>query len=924
MRDWSDSSVVVAAACAVVACALVGALRETRALEPAGLWAYDALLRRIPPDTTPVPHVAVARITERDLRRAGWPLADSTVEMVARRLASLGARVVAFDVYRERVPPAIAAAGSAIGGTAVVFASKLASARDGGFPCPIGSSEDACGFADAVAARGSPTLRRALYHVQLAGDSAPRASLAYTAVVRYVAPDVLDTSAEPRLGRWRFAPMQGREGDYVRDPIVGHEELLDLHRGAPRVLTFDLDALSRGRVPRAWVAGRMLFVGYDAASIRDEVYLPTTDPDRQPPGEPGAFYHALAASQAADLTLGGGSVLRVRTLPDWGEWIALAAGCALGATLGALLGPLLGMRRTGAWLLLAACASLAPLAVLGAWGALRAGWWLPLVQPLLGWATAAAATTAMLAVAERRAHAAVMQLFSRHVSADVARDIWRRRHEFLDGARPRPRRIPVTVLLADLKGYTSAAEHAPAEQVIAWVSRFTDAMAREIDRHGGIVDDYAGDGIKADFGVPFARATHDEVRDDARRAVGCAVAMAGALERLNSEWLAAGLPVAAMRIGVASGEAAVGSIGSADRLKYTVVGDVVNVASRLESLDVVHDFAALPCRILLDAATHALVRDTVPCEPLGAQPVRGRAQPVEVYRVRAGATVARLPAVPNATVAARTLVVLACLTVSAAAAGAQPRTRAAAESTPPHARADSTTRSAARRATTRATPPATRRIAYMKVGLPPRLIGAGARGCAPRRLPTVVLLAPHDHVAQSATASPVLFWRYAAAPEVAPSDVILVLAGAGRADTARLPVPDGPVVRRVRLADLGYALRPGVTYTLQVRARVGGRTLAGDSVALRIARDVRPRLSGEAAVAAARRLAGGGVWYDAYALLADSASVAPNDDAIAALRDTLERDAERASHHAARPCSEDDAAVDRPRYRAPTSWNAAQ
>ena len=126
-------------------------------------------------------------------------------------------------------------------------------------------------------------------------------------------------------------------------------------------------------------------------------------------------------------------------------------------------------------------------------------------------------------------------------------------------------------------------------------------------------------------------------------------------------------------------------------------------------------------------------------------------------------------------------------------------------------------------------------------------------------------------------------------------------------------MPNGSVVQRVRLAALGYALRPGVTYTLQVRARVGGRTLAGDSVALRIARDVRPRLSGEAAVVAARRLASAGVWYDAYALLADSASVAPDDASIAPLRDTLERDAERAAHHAARPCSEDDAAVDRPR-----------
>jgi hypothetical protein len=204
---------------------------------------------------------------------------------------------------------------------------------------------------------------------------------------------------------------------------------------------------------------------------------------------------------------------------------------------------------------------------------------------------------------------------------------------------------------------------------------------------------------------------------------------------------------------------------------------------------------------------------------------------------------------------------------------------------------------------------APQRIAYMKVGLPPRLIGAGARGCVAQRLPAVRLVAPHDHVAQAATPSPVLYWRYEKAPNVTPREVLLVLAGAGRADTARLPIPGASGVQRVDLTELRYALRAGIAYTVQVRARVDGRTLAGDSVALRIARDVRPRLAGEDATVAARRVAGAGVWYDAYALLADSARVVPNDTRTAALRDALERDAERAAHHASGSCSADDSAM---------------
>ena len=186
----------------------------------------------------------------------------------------------------------------------------------------------------------------------------------------------------------------------------------------------------------------------------------------------------------------------------------------------------------------------------------------------------------------------------------------------------------------------------------------------------------------------------------------------------------------------------------------------------------------------------------------------------------------------------------------------------------------------------------------MKVGLPPRLIGAGARGCPRESGPRVRIVAPHDHVAQSVTPGPVLFWRYDAAPGVAVDEVTIVRSGAGLADTARLVVPRTSGVQRVRLSEVGGALRPSVEYTIQVRVRRAGRTVAGDTVALRLAGGASTivRHVGEDAVDAARRLAGRGVWYDAYALLADSATAAPRDETVAALRDALEREAERVAH----------------------------
>jgi adenylate cyclase len=120
---------------------------------------------------------------------------------------------------------------------------------------------------------------------------------------------------------------------------------------------------------------------------------------------------------------------------------------------------------------------------------------------------------------------------------------------------------------------------------LEWVNEYLMAMSHLVEEHGGIVDDYAGDGIKANFGVPVGRTEEDEIAPDAVNAVSCALAMGRELERLDRRWRDQRLPPAQMRIGIHTGMAAVGKIGSRHHLKYTSVGDTINVAARLESFD---------------------------------------------------------------------------------------------------------------------------------------------------------------------------------------------------------------------------------------------------------------------------------------------------------------------------------------------------
>jgi adenylate cyclase len=237
---------------------------------------------------------------------------------------------------------------------------------------------------------------------------------------------------------------------------------------------------------------------------------------------------------------------------------------------------------------------------------------------------------------ERREKAVLRELFSKHVSRGVLDELWRKRDQFMEEGRLRTQRMTITVLMSDLQGYAEASEKLEPGVLLDWVNEFMGAMARLVEGKGGMVDDYWGDGLKANFGVPLPRTTIAEIEGDARTAVACSLAMARAMDRLNDGWRTRGLPTGRLRVGIHTGPVVVGNVGSMERLKYTSVGDTVNVAARLESLD--RDGSAsesgVNARVLMSDETRRLLDDDVAAKSLGPRQVAGRAHPVDVWRVR--------------------------------------------------------------------------------------------------------------------------------------------------------------------------------------------------------------------------------------------------------------------------------------------------
>jgi adenylate cyclase len=263
--------------------------------------------------------------------------------------------------------------------------------------------------------------------------------------------------------------------------------------------------------------------------------------------------------------------------------------------------------------------------------------WLEIFPVALTGALAFAATTTENFIREKRQRAFLMKLFGRHVSQEVADAIWEQRDQFLDGNRPRSQELVVTILFTDLKGFTSVSEKMTPQALLDWLNNYMETMVKVVMDHNGVVDDYAGDSIKVNFGVPVPRSSLEEIKQDATNAVECALQMERELERLNQLYEQRNLPKVGMRVGIASGLVVAGSIGGSDRLKYTTVGDTVNVASRLESYDKDTSgdpyFARSRCRILTTEKTLQYLQGQFIIQPLGQLDLKGKEQKIRIYRM---------------------------------------------------------------------------------------------------------------------------------------------------------------------------------------------------------------------------------------------------------------------------------------------------
>ncbi len=219
---------------------------------------------------------------------------------------------------------------------------------------------------------------------------------------------------------------------------------------------------------------------------------------------------------------------------------------------------------------------------------------------------------------EGRKKEKIQSAMGKYISKDVMRNVVSN----IDSVKLGGKRACVTVLFADIRGFTSISEQLSAEEVTNILNEYFSAIAPIIENYNGILNKFMGDAVLAVFGEPIKNENH------AIDAVRCADAMLKKVKQLQVKWLDEGKPKIEIGIGISTGEAFVGNIGSEERLEYTVIGDTVNTASRIENYNKVYK-----TKFLISEETFLRVQKYVDVIKIREVTIRGKSKKINIYEV---------------------------------------------------------------------------------------------------------------------------------------------------------------------------------------------------------------------------------------------------------------------------------------------------
>lgn len=613
------------------------ALRWAGGLQFLELTALDNFFRwRLPEPVES--RVVIVAIEEADIQEQGeWPIPDRAIAQLLDKIKTANPSAIGLDLIRDLpVEPGREELNEVFASTPNLFGiEKVLGGAYGATiaPPPALEEQNRVGAIDLLLDRDGK-VRRGLLAVTL-DDGQTKESLAARLALKYledrgIEQEVVDGEAgQVKLGKALFSPLNANDGGYVRIDPRGYQLLLNFRRRGcerepcSRFPTVSMSEVLGDRLPADFLAetggkgfeGRIVLIGSTAPSLQDRFFTVYENPLA------GVEIHGELTDLILSAALDGRPLMQMWSEPLEVLWIVVWSG--MGATS-------IWVLRRMRWKLASFVLLGSGLAV-GSYGAFQAGWWLPVVPGLMGFVGSGIAIAGYQLYLEQKERQTMMNLLGQQISPKIAQQVWRDREQLLKEGQILGQKMVVTVLFSDLKGFTTITENIDPETLMLWLNDYMKAMSQIVLDCDGTIDKFIGDAIMGVFGVPIPRDTEEEIAQDAQNAVRCAVEMAEKLKHLNREWHQKGFPTTSMRIGIATGVVVAGSLGSQQRLNYTIIGDSANVAARLESFDKSLDGGI--CRILISESTRDRVKEQFPTKLIGLAQLKGRKQPINVYQV---------------------------------------------------------------------------------------------------------------------------------------------------------------------------------------------------------------------------------------------------------------------------------------------------
>ena len=404
-------------------------------------------------------------------------------------------------------------------------------------------------------------------------------------------------SLQPADGPLQALLLRGPGGG-LRVPVdTQAQALVPFHSLAAAPLRLSAADLLAGKLPADALRGKAVLVGVSAPGLIDQRRTPMDE------AMLGTLVHAELLS--------GLLQQRVVGVPALAPLVQATSLLLLAGVLGWSL------RRLALWqgaTLTAGLMAAALLLNLLAWQQL--GWVLPLAASLLLPPLLLARHVVLAYLRASGARRQLAQLFSQYVPPELVDEMSRSPERYGMASR----NATLTVLFADVSGFTAVAQRMPPAELGAMMNLLFSHLTDVVRAHRGTLDKYIGDALMAFWGAPL------DDPDHARHAVAAALAMQARLPAIHAEMAARGWPALRLNIGINTGTVVVGDMGSRHRRAYTVLGDAVNLAARLQAFSSQHGLG-----LVVGDATHAAL-GSLPCLPLGSLPVRGRDVPEPVWQ----------------------------------------------------------------------------------------------------------------------------------------------------------------------------------------------------------------------------------------------------------------------------------------------------